>query len=308
MFSENDIKNLQAATAYCKDGNKIGSVGEVYLDDQSGQPEWVTVNTGLFGAKTNFVPLEGATLEGDRLNVAYGKDVVTDAPKVDEDGHLSEEEEAELYRYYNRDYSATDRRDAVSDVDRDRNAAAGTAGVGAAGLVGDRDADRDRADVDRDLAVDRDRVENVRERDDRDRVGDDADVTLSEERLNVGTESHEAGRARLRKYTTTEEQTVTVPVQKERLVVEREPVNEVSNGHIGDGDTDETITLREERPVVNTETVDVERVHVGKETVTENETVSGTVRKEHVDIEGDGVADQGRDVTDRRDDDRDLNR
>lgn len=259
MFSENDIAKLQGATAYCKDGNKIGSVGEVYLDDNSGQPEWVTVNTGLFGTKTSFAPLDGASLEGDRLNLGYGKDVVTDAPKIDEDGHLSPQEEQELYRYYQRDYGT----DVRSGDDR----------------LGDRDRDRTRdADV---AGHDRDRG----------RTTDDAEVTLSEERLNVGTEEREAGHVRLRKYVTTEEEQVTVPVQKEKLVVEREPVEGRSAGRIDDSaHQDETITLREERPVVDKETVDVEKVRVGKETVTEQETVSGTVRKEHADIEGDADA------------------
>lgn len=259
MFSENDIAKLQGATAYCKDGNKIGSVGEVYLDDNSGQPEWVTVNTGLFGTKTSFAPLDGASLEGDRLNLGYGKDVVTDAPKIDEDGHLSPQEEQELYRYYQRDYGT----DVRSGDDR----------------LGDRDRDRTRdADV---AGHDRDRG----------RTTDDAEVTLSEERLNVGTEEREAGHVRLRKHVTTEEEQVTVPVQKEKLVVEREPVEGRSTGRIDDSaHQDETITLREERPVVDKETVDVEKVRVGKETVTEQETVSGTVRKEHADIEGDADA------------------
>lgn len=256
MFSENDIAKLQGATAYCKDGNKIGSVGEVYLDDNSGQPEWVTVNTGLFGTKTSFAPLDGASLEGDRLNLGYGKDVVTDAPKIDEDGHLSPQEEQELYRYYQRDYGT----DVRSGDDR----------------LGDRDRDRTRdADV---AGHDRDRG----------RTTDDAEVTLSEERLNVGTEEREAGHVRLRKYVTTEEEQVTVPVQKEKLVAEREPVEGRSAGRIDDSaHQDETITLREERPVVDKETVDVEKGRVGKETVTEQETVSGTVRKEHANIEGD---------------------
>ena len=288
MFSENDIAKLQGATAYCEDGNKIGSVGEVYLDDNSGQPEWVTVNTGLFGTKTSFAPLDGASLEGDRLNLGYGKDVVTDAPKIDEDGHLSPQEEQELYRYYQRDYGTDVRSgdDRLGDRDRDRTRDADVAGAaGTAGLADtaarDRDADRDRT-RDADVAGhDRDRG----------RTTDDAEVTLSEERLNVGTEEREAGHVRLRKHVTTEEEQVTVPVQKEKLVVEREPVEGRSTGRIDDSaHQDETITLREERPVVDKETVDVEKVRVGKETVTEQETVSGTVRKEHADIEGDADA------------------
>ena len=121
---------------------------------------------------------------------------------------------------------------------------------------------------------------------------DDVAVTRSEERLDVGKESHEAGRVRLRKYTTTDTETVSVPVTKEKLTVERTPVEgERSSGHIAEGDEQvEDITLREERAVVDKETVDVEEVRVGKEQVTDQEQVSAEVRQEHVDVEGEGPA------------------
>jgi uncharacterized protein (TIGR02271 family) len=113
-------------------------------------------------------------------------------------------------------------------------------------------------------------------------------MTLSEERLNVDKESQEAGRARLRKYVTTDTETVTVPVKKEKLTVERNPVEGArSGGTISEGDDIEDITLREERAVVDKETVDVEEVRVAKETVTEQQQVSGQVRKEHAEVEGD---------------------
>jgi hypothetical protein len=60
----------------------------------------VTVRTGLFGTRESFVPLAAARVEGDELVVDVPKDQVTDAPKIDEDGHLSEQQEAELYSYY----------------------------------------------------------------------------------------------------------------------------------------------------------------------------------------------------------------
>lgn len=99
--ADDHITALRDADAYDVNGDKIGSVGEVYLDDRTGEPTWVTVNTGLFGLSTNFVPMEGARLEGDRLIVSHSKDVVTDAPRVDEDGHITREQEDDLYRYYN---------------------------------------------------------------------------------------------------------------------------------------------------------------------------------------------------------------
>ncbi|MDO5502672.1 MAG: YsnF/AvaK domain-containing protein, partial [Actinomycetia bacterium] len=143
-----------------------------------------------------------------------------------------------------------------------------------------------------------DRDVTDRDRTDRGVTDDTETMTRSEEQLRVGTEQQETGRARLRKYTTTEEETVTVPVEKERLVVEREPIEgdgTRSAGSIGDGDGDveEDIVLREERPVVDKETVDVENVRVGKETVTDDQTVTEEVRKEHIDVDGEGLDEQG---------------
>lgn len=81
-------------------GNKIGSVGQVYVDDDSGVPDWVTINTGLFGMRENFVPLQGSSLSGDQLQVAFDKDVVSRAPGIDDDSHLDADEEQNLYTYY----------------------------------------------------------------------------------------------------------------------------------------------------------------------------------------------------------------
>ncbi|GAB36137.1 YsnF/AvaK domain-containing protein [Gordonia otitidis] len=115
-------------------------------------------------------------------------------------------------------------------------------------------------------------------------------MTANQERLNVDTRSEEAGRVRLRKYTTTETEQVEVPVAKEKLVVEREDADgTVRKGGLdqrGDDELEEEIVLREERPVVEKETVERERLRVGKETVTENQIVSEEIRTEHVDVQG----------------------
>ncbi len=115
-----------------------------------------------------------------------------------------------------------------------------------------------------------------------------------EERLVVGKEEHVTGKARLRKRVVTEHQQVDVPVEREELVVEREKIDPNSpaarTGAIDDtGETEETITLREERPVVDKETVATEKVNVGKRKVVDTETVEGDVRKEEIDIEADDV-------------------
>jgi uncharacterized protein (TIGR02271 family) len=118
---------------------------------------------------------------------------------------------------------------------------------------------------------------------------DDA-MTRSEERLHVGTEKVEVGRARLRKYVVTEQQQVTVPVTHEEVRIEREPITEGSIGQALDGpaisEEEHEVVLHAERPVVAKETVPVERVRIGTETVTEQQQVTEQVRKEQIDTGG----------------------
>ena len=90
---------------YDTSGDKIGKIEEIYLDAQTGEPEWALVNTGLFGTKSSFVPLQQATDDGGTLRVPYEKSQVKDAPKMDPDGELSQSDESALYQHYGLDYS-----------------------------------------------------------------------------------------------------------------------------------------------------------------------------------------------------------
>ncbi|WP_139206967.1 PRC-barrel domain-containing protein, partial [Geodermatophilus poikilotrophus] len=117
---------------YDADGDKIGKVSEVYLDDETGRPEWATVHTGLFGTKETFVPLAQAELSGEGLRLPLGRAQVKDAPKVDTDGHLSPQEEQELYRYYGLGSGTT--TDTTTQTTTGTAGLAGTAGV--AGTAG----------------------------------------------------------------------------------------------------------------------------------------------------------------------------
>ena len=314
-----DVNAILSSTAYDADGDKVGKVEQVFLDDNSGEPTFLTVNTGLFGAKESFVPVKDARQDGDRVVLPYQKDVIKDAPKVDADQHLSPQEEEELYRYYELNYDdgrGTDRDRDLTDRDRDRDltdrdrTAAGTAGTaGAAGAAAGRDRDlndrdRDLTDRDRNL-VDQDRRDGTdRDLTDRDRNltdRDDASVVRHEEQLNVGTQERETGRARLRKYVVTDHETVDVPVEREEVTVERTPIRDgqgrAGAGTIGDEEVE--VSLHEERPVVEKEAVAVEEVGLNKETVRDTQRVEADVRKEQVDVE----SDTDRNLTDR---DRDL--
>src|SRR3569833_2988246 len=100
MIGTDTICRVIGLDVYDEAGEKIGSASEVYLDDETGEPEWVTVRTGLFGTKESFVPIRNADLTDDGVRVPVSKTQVKDAPKIDTDGHLSPQEEQELYRYY----------------------------------------------------------------------------------------------------------------------------------------------------------------------------------------------------------------
>jgi uncharacterized protein (TIGR02271 family) len=265
VIAEQQIQEVIGSTAVGNDGGKLGKVGEVYLDDETGQPEWATVHTGLFGTKETFVPLAQADLAGDQVRFPYAKDKVKDAPRIDADGHLSPEEEAELYRYYGVNDSATP-----------------SAPTRSADLDGDRDRNRDGVFDD---------VEGRAVGHDTSGPTTDTAMTRSEEQLNIGTQRVEAGRARLRKYVLTENQTVTVPVSREEIRVEREPITDANIGDALDGpaisEEEHEVTLHADRPVVAKEAVPVERVRLDRQTVTEEQQISDSVRKEQIELDTD---------------------
>jgi uncharacterized protein (TIGR02271 family) len=237
-------------------GDKLGTIDAIYLDDETGQPEWATVASGLFTAKTAFVPLAQAQDMGDTIQVPYDKQQVKDAPVMQADGSLSQDDEAELYRHYGLDYS---------EHRSDSGLPAGTADDS---YTQDDTVGRDTSGPTTDQAM-----------------------TRSEEELRVGTQTRERGRARLRKYVTTETQQVTVPVQREEVRVEREPITDANLDAATSGpaisEEEHEVTLREEEVVVDKRAVPKERVRLDTETVTDERQVAEEVRKEHVEVDGD---------------------
>jgi uncharacterized protein (TIGR02271 family) len=275
MLDQGQIDQVAGSDAYGSDGNKIGSVGQVYLDDQTGQPAWVTVNTGLFGMNESFIPLSDASFSGDRLTVPFDKNKVKGAPNVASDGHLSPEEERELYSYYGVSYS--------DDYDS-------TTTTSGTGYVDTTTSGVDTSTTDyRDTA--RTDYDSTSEGHDTSGPTTDDAMTLSEERVNVGTQRREAGRARLRKYVVTENVTQTVPVTREEVVVEREPITDANIGNATSGpeisEEEHEVVLHEEAPVVEKTVEPVERVRLGTQETTDERTVTEEVRKERVETDGD---------------------
>jgi uncharacterized protein (TIGR02271 family) len=223
------------------DGEKIGTIEEIYLDGATDQPEWALVNTGLFGTKSNFVPLEGAAPSGEDVRTQVTKSQVKDAPGIEADGELSPEEESALYSHYGLDYGAPPADETVG---------------------------RDTSGPNTDEAM-----------------------TRSEEELAVGTRTRESGRVRLRKYVVTENVTQTVPVRREEVRLEREPITDANVDAATDGpaisEEEHEVVLNEEEVVTEKRTVPKERVRLDKDTVVEDQRVSEDVRREQIEVEGD---------------------
>jgi uncharacterized protein (TIGR02271 family) len=249
MTTPQDAQQFIGRTAVDSEGSKIGKIGQVYLAEQTGMPVWLTVATGMLGTRQNFAPIYGSEFEGDQVKLAVSRDLVKNAPSIDDDGHIEASEQDALYRHY-----------------------AAYLGTGEAGytnsdyLVGD--------------------PAGAQGRDTSGPTTDDA-MTRSEERLRVGTENVQTGRARLRKYVVTETVTTSVPVSHEEVRVEREPITEANRDAVLSGpaisDEEHEVILHAERPVVAKETVPVERVRLATETVTQEQQVTEQVRKEQID-------------------------
>jgi uncharacterized protein (TIGR02271 family) len=237
-----------------RNGERIGSLDELYTDTETNVPEWAAVRTGLFGTKLSFVPLAEASPSGEQVRVPYDKSQIKDAPRIDPEGQLSQEEEARLYSHYGLPYS-----ERTSD----------------SGLPEGGTAETGRQPVGRDVSGP---------------TSDDA-MTRSEEELHVGTAERERGRARLRKYVVTEEVRQTVPVRRETARVEREPITDENIDQALAGpeisDEEHEVVLHEEEPVVEKRVVPKERVRMDKDVHVEERQISEEVRKEQIEAEGD---------------------
>ena len=260
MPEATEVLEWKGRTAVDTDGGKLGKIEEIYLDAKTQQPEWALIQTGMFGGNSSFMPLAGATSDGDDVMAPYTKEQVKDAPQLDADGELSQSDESALYSHYgiaydeSRSDSGLPEGGASTGERTDRSDEQGTVGHDTSGPTTDEA------------------------------------MTRSEEELRVGTASRESGRARLVKHVVTEEVTQTVPVQREEVRVEREPITDANRDAATAGgeitSEEHEVVLHEEEVVVDKQAVPKERVRLDKDVVTDEQQVSETVRKEQVETEG----------------------
>lgn len=353
MQTDIDPRDLIGHKAVDRNGDKIGTVDEVYLDDATGQPEWAAVRTGIFG-RDAFVPLTTSEFSGDELRVPYDKSLVKESPDFGVGQHLSPAQELQLYRYYGLDTPANGRpvgRDSDRPVSREGDRPAGRESDRPVGRDGDRPA---RPDLDFGTTSAAEPVKPIAFHSldpaptttPADPTGTATEVsvrtlntpapaaaptttepkpqpapivtttattnsavappaserstgpapsspngpveiTCREERLDITTDWHIVGTARLRKYVTSEQVERRVPVVRERVRVERMPVSEAERASLTEkeiAEAVEEVTLREERPVVRKYLTPIERVRLVVERYTAEEVIRDELRREHVEI------------------------
>ena len=238
-------------TLIARDGESIGEIKDIYLNAETDRPEWLSVATGLFGRRVSFVPLAGAEPTEEGIRVPYDEETVKGSPNAEsDDDELGEDHGARLYEHYGLMYGARREEPAVAEAP----AAQPAVGHDVSGPT------------------------------------TDSAMTRSEEELRVGTTPIESGRVRLRKYVVTEHVETVVPVQREEVRIEREPITEANVERAVDGpaisEEEHEVTLYEEQPVVEKRVVPKERVRLDKEVVTEERAVGDELRKEQIEAEG----------------------
>lgn len=221
-----------------RDGQKIGKVDSLYLDHAGGQLEWALVNTGLFGTKSSFVLLRGAAMHQEDLQVAFDKETVKNAPRVESGDELSSDEERRLFDHYGvAGDNGRSRRDTSSSDGERRSEQGGAMTRSEEEMhVGTESRERGRARLRKYVVTEHEQVtvpvrhEEVQiEREPIDSTNRDAavsgaaisedehEMTLHEEHAVADTEVVPKERVRMSKTTETEEETVSADLRKERI-------------------------------------------------------------------------------------------
>lgn len=206
-----DYNNWRGKTVLDKDGNKIGTLSELYVDDDTNRPKFATVQTGLFGTKQNFFPVPLARVRDDTIVLDASEDQVRNAPQIDADQELEAAQERELYQYYGL---------ARDNAEDDNNQLT----------------DGDSTQEDTEDTEDKSAAPTSPSEDTTDEQSTEEAAIRSERHLHISTEKDADGRVRLKKYVITEN-----IIRNDSESDEEEGQGEVRKERVdseGDGDLD----------------------------------------------------------------------
>ncbi|MBV9941447.1 MAG: PRC and DUF2382 domain-containing protein [Solirubrobacterales bacterium] len=271
-------------------GEPVGKIEEIYEDQLSGEPEWALVHTGLLGSRSHLVPLTGASPDGEDVRVQVLKEQVHGAPTLEAAEELSEDQERRLFGHYGMHYAEPRPETAIAGQGR------APTDVRANGRAVDneqvvptaphRAATRPQAEAAAPDPVAQPVLPLSAPGPD---SRADEGITRSEEELRIGLERRERGRVRLHKYVLTEQVRTTVPVRREVLRIEREPITQPSRPgtlpESGITEEEHEVLLYEEEPIVEKRVVAKERVRLYTEVVEDQREISEELRKEQIETD-----------------------
>ena len=270
------------------DGQVVGTVEQVFNDDADGRPVWARVRAGK---RDRFVPLAGSRASGDGLSVPFNTQQIVSGPELDADRHMSAAQAEELSRHFGLGARQAGQPDAASGSGGGPNDPVGGKGKGpdapAHGSGGGPKAEVRRERGERGGRAERPDVGVPAQAGRPDTETRQDWIVRAEERVDVGTETAESGRARLHKYVDVEPVEQAVRVFHEEYEVERVPITAEDQIRGDIGEREQEIILHEERPVFRKETVAVERVRLSVRRVEEDRTFRDEIRKERIEIEAD---------------------
>ena len=256
------------------DGQVVGTVQQVFNDDRDGTPVWARIRAGN---RDRFVPLSGSRVTKDGLSVPFDAQKIMSGPEVSAERHMSSAQTDQLSRHFGLSVPAQG-----GDPDagtRPRQAQPGET------RPGETERGQSQAETQRGEA----QAETQRGETQRGETRPDEEWLIrAEERVDVGTEMLESGRARLHKYVDVEPVEQAVHVFHEEYEGERVPITPEERVRGVIAEAEQEIILHEERPVFHKEAVPVERVRLVAKRVEEDRTLRDEIRKERVEVEADG--------------------
>ena len=292
IFGGEDIKSF---SVYDYTNDKIGSVHDIIVDE-SGRFRYLVIDTGfwIFGKKV-LLPVGRASIDYSQERVyAKGltKEQAENLPEYDDSMTVDYDYEERVRRVYRgKEYDADNTVYAEEAGGLDSGAYQTTDAVAGAGVAATGAYDRDNYTYDREPSL---YTHAETDLDDR------QSLKLYEERLVANKERFRAGAVSIGKRVETETQSVSVPVEKERIVIERTAVNEGTVVAPGEATFAEgevaRVEVYEESANVEKQAFVREEVSVRKEVEQETVTARETIRREELEVETDGDATINRNV------------
>jgi len=243
-------------------GNKIGKIDGVWVDDATNVLEFIGVKIGMLMGKTHIIPVAQAQTGGGTISVPYAESQVKDAPSFGADDELSPDDEDQIYSYYGVDRSTRQSPTGLPTGEQ---------------TDGYTTTDTNTRDY---------QTTNANTRDSDTSGTGERGMKLSEEQLQVGKRQVESGRVRLRKVVRTEHQEVPVELRRENVQVERTTATgDVPDDAFREEEID--VPLTREEAVVDKQARVTGAVELNKTTETETQTVGGDVRSEDIEVDDD---------------------